>query len=192
MLADTRSGRDPLSEISDRDMIKRLEAALGDLPPNYREVFVLHHIEDVPYEEIASMTGDSVGSLKVRAHRARKLLREAISPGAEYRRAGGQSRIEFDEKKVNTMDALFARYFDGDLNEREAREFLEAIAADPRLEKELREYERMLALGKIAPDAEGAGGLYRARDAADLSGGEKGICRGPRAGRPSGHRRQAR
>ena len=84
VLADTRSHRDPLSEISDRDMMKRLEAALGDLPPNYREVFVLHHVEDVPYEEIASMTGDSVGSLKVRAHRARKLLREAICPGAEF------------------------------------------------------------------------------------------------------------
>jgi hypothetical protein len=49
------------------------------------------------------------------------------------------------------MDALFARYFDGDLSEREAREFLDAIAADPRLERELREYERMLALGKALP-----------------------------------------
>jgi hypothetical protein len=49
------------------------------------------------------------------------------------------------------MDVLFARYFDGDLNEREAREFLEAVAADPRLEKELREYERMLVLGKALP-----------------------------------------
>ena len=49
------------------------------------------------------------------------------------------------------MDALFARYFDGDLNDREAREFLEAIAVDPRLEKELREFERVLALGKALP-----------------------------------------
>jgi hypothetical protein len=49
------------------------------------------------------------------------------------------------------MDALFARYFDGDLNENEAREFLAAIAAEPRLEKELRDYERMLAIGKSLP-----------------------------------------
>jgi RNA polymerase sigma-70 factor (ECF subfamily) len=84
VFVDTRSPRDPLAEMSDRDMIERLEAALGDLPLSYREVFVLHHIEDVPYEEIASMTGDSVGSLKVRAHRARKLLKEAISPDAEF------------------------------------------------------------------------------------------------------------
>jgi RNA polymerase sigma-70 factor (ECF subfamily) len=78
----TRSTRDPLAEMSNRDMIERLEVALGDLPPSYGEVFVLHHIEDVSYEEIASMTGDSVGSLKVRAHRARMLLKEAISPDA--------------------------------------------------------------------------------------------------------------
>jgi RNA polymerase sigma-70 factor (ECF subfamily) len=84
VLMDIRSGRDALSEISDRDMIRRLEAALDDLPAAYREVFVLHHIEDVPYEEIASMTGDSVGSLKVRAHRARRLLKDAISPDAEF------------------------------------------------------------------------------------------------------------
>jgi anti-sigma factor RsiW len=57
------------------------------------------------------------------------------------------------------MDALFARYFDGDLNEREAREFLEAIAADPRLEKELREYERMLALGKSLPTPKAPAGF---------------------------------
>jgi hypothetical protein len=49
------------------------------------------------------------------------------------------------------MDALFARYFDGELNDREAREFLEAIAVDPRLEKELRGFERVLALGKALP-----------------------------------------
>jgi len=57
------------------------------------------------------------------------------------------------------MDALFARYFDGDLNDREAREFLESIAADPRLEKELREYERMLALGKSLPTPKAPAGF---------------------------------
>ena len=84
VLVDTRSRRDPLSELVDRDMLERLDAALRELPPSYREVFVLHHIEDIPYEEIATITGDSIGSLKVRAHRARKLLKEAISPDAEF------------------------------------------------------------------------------------------------------------
>lgn len=82
-LVDARTSGDPLDDIADRDTMKRLEAALDDLPHAYREVFVLRHLEDVPYEEIASITGDTVGSLKVRAHRARKLLKEAIFPDAQ-------------------------------------------------------------------------------------------------------------
>lgn len=84
LFPDARAAGDPLDGLADRDMIRRLETALEDLPHAYREVFVLRHMEDVPYEEIATMTGDTVGSLKVRAHRARRLLREAISPDAQY------------------------------------------------------------------------------------------------------------
>jgi RNA polymerase sigma-70 factor (ECF subfamily) len=80
VFADTRSQYDPLAELGERDMMERFEKALHELPANYREVFVLRHIENVPYEEIAEITGSSVGSLKVRAHRARKLLKEAMFP----------------------------------------------------------------------------------------------------------------
>jgi len=53
--------------------------------------------------------------------------------------------------KMNTMEALFARYFDGDLDDREAQDFLEKVGSDPKLESELRSYERLLALGKELP-----------------------------------------
>jgi len=53
--------------------------------------------------------------------------------------------------KMNTIETLFARYFDGDLEEREARDFLEKVESDPRLESELRAYERLLALGRELP-----------------------------------------
>jgi hypothetical protein len=49
------------------------------------------------------------------------------------------------------MDALLARYFDGDLDEREAREFLDRVEAEPELEKELRAYERLFAVAKSFP-----------------------------------------
>jgi len=52
------------------------------------------------------------------------------------------------------METLLARYFDGDLDEREARDFLEKVESDPRLENELRAYERLLALGKELPTPE--------------------------------------
>jgi RNA polymerase sigma-70 factor (ECF subfamily) len=71
----------PLSEVDARDLLERLEGVLQEMPPLYREAFVLHHVEDMPYEDMAAVTGDSVGSLKVRVHRARKLLRERLLPG---------------------------------------------------------------------------------------------------------------
>ena len=80
IFTETRSHYDPLTDVSERDMIERFEIALGELPQDYREVFVLHHIQGISYEDIAVFTGDSIGSLKVRAHRARKLLKERIFP----------------------------------------------------------------------------------------------------------------
>jgi RNA polymerase sigma-70 factor (ECF subfamily) len=76
--ADDDSGIDPLRHLEDVELVAHLEKALAELPPDYREVFLLKHVEEMSYEGIAEQTGDSVGTLKVRAHRARKHLREAL------------------------------------------------------------------------------------------------------------------
>jgi negative regulator of sigma E activity len=49
------------------------------------------------------------------------------------------------------MDVLIARYFDGDLTDGEARELLEAAESNPKLENELRAYERLLSAAKMLP-----------------------------------------
>ena len=82
VFVDSRSQSNPLSELYEKEMIKQFEIALAELPPSYREVFVLHHLNNMSYEDIAETTQDSVGSLKVRAHRARKLLKERLFPDA--------------------------------------------------------------------------------------------------------------
>jgi RNA polymerase sigma-70 factor (ECF subfamily) len=82
VFVDTRSQSNPLSELYENEMIKQFEIALAELPPSYREVFVLRHIENMSYEDISDSTHDSIGSLKVRAHRARKLLKERMFPDA--------------------------------------------------------------------------------------------------------------
>lgn len=63
------------------ELAARLESAIRLLPPHYREAFVLRHVEELSYEEMSQVTGHSVGSLKVRVHRARVLLRERLSSG---------------------------------------------------------------------------------------------------------------
>jgi RNA polymerase sigma-70 factor (ECF subfamily) len=82
VFAETRPQYDPLAELEGRETTERFETALSELPPSYREAFVLFHLQGMPYEAIAETTGDSVGSLKVRVHRARKLLKEKLFPGA--------------------------------------------------------------------------------------------------------------
>jgi RNA polymerase sigma-70 factor, ECF subfamily len=68
----------PLEDTIADDLHERLTRAIADLPADYREVFVLRHIEENSYEEIASLTGVSEGALKVRNHRARKILLDRL------------------------------------------------------------------------------------------------------------------
>ena len=52
-----------------------LDKAIGQLPPGYRTVFVLHDVEGHEHEEIARMLGCSVGTSKSQLHKARMKLR---------------------------------------------------------------------------------------------------------------------
>jgi RNA polymerase sigma-70 factor (ECF subfamily) len=55
-----------------------LEAAIAQLPPGARRVFVLHDVEGYTHDEIAQMLGVTSGGTKAQLHRARMLLREAL------------------------------------------------------------------------------------------------------------------
>jgi RNA polymerase sigma-70 factor (ECF subfamily) len=56
-----------------------ITAALETLPAGARQIFVLHDIEGYKHEEIADMCGITAGGSKAQLHRARLLLREALS-----------------------------------------------------------------------------------------------------------------
>ena len=56
-----------------------LERAIAALPAGARAVFVLFDIEGYGHAEIAVMTGIAPGTSKAQLHRARRLLREALS-----------------------------------------------------------------------------------------------------------------
>jgi RNA polymerase sigma-70 factor (ECF subfamily) len=49
------------------------------LPKGARQIFVLHDIEGYKHEEIAEMCGITAGGSKAQLHRARLLLREALT-----------------------------------------------------------------------------------------------------------------
>lgn len=49
--------------------------ALAELPPAYREVIILRELEDMSYQEIATVTGVPLGTVMSRLARAREQLR---------------------------------------------------------------------------------------------------------------------
>jgi RNA polymerase sigma-70 factor (ECF subfamily) len=50
---------------------------VGQLPAEYREVLILREIEDLPYKDIAAVTGIPAGTVMSRLSRARLALRKA-------------------------------------------------------------------------------------------------------------------
>src|SRR5438093_142211 len=56
---------------SEGDMVRR---ALARLAPEYREAFLLKHVEELEYEEMAQLTGAGISALKMRVKRAREQL----------------------------------------------------------------------------------------------------------------------
>lgn len=67
----------------DREELKNaLEIAVASLPVELKEAFILRDIEGMKVKEISEILGISESLVKVRAHRARLLLRKKLS---EYR-----------------------------------------------------------------------------------------------------------
>ncbi len=56
-----------------------LEMAINKLPKGARRVFILHDVEGYKHEEIAEMLGVTSGATKAQLHRARMLLRKALT-----------------------------------------------------------------------------------------------------------------
>ena len=72
-------GPDPEQEVEAHETADAVQAALNTLPPNYREVIILKHIEELDYEEISEILGVSIAALKVRAHRGREMLKQVLA-----------------------------------------------------------------------------------------------------------------
>jgi RNA polymerase sigma-70 factor (ECF subfamily) len=71
------------------DLTVDFEAAIDQLPPGAREIFVLHDVEGYKHREIAAMLEITSGTSKRQLHRARMLLRKHLGgvrgavPGAD-------------------------------------------------------------------------------------------------------------
>jgi RNA polymerase sigma-70 factor (ECF subfamily) len=62
-----------------------LTAALAALPMEYREALAMHDLGGVPYEDIATVTGVAVGTVKSRISRGRQKLAKLLEQPAPVR-----------------------------------------------------------------------------------------------------------
>jgi len=76
-----RDWREIPSEALERKEVRLLlQQAISDLPPIYREVFLLRDVEELSVSESAEALGISIASVKVRLHRARMMLQKKLAP----------------------------------------------------------------------------------------------------------------
>ncbi|MGE0002586.1 MAG: sigma-70 family RNA polymerase sigma factor [Fimbriimonadaceae bacterium] len=66
---------DAEEELLHEEFVLELKAAMAEIPSMYREAIRLCDIEGMSYEEIADEQGTTVGTVRSRIHRGRKLLR---------------------------------------------------------------------------------------------------------------------
>jgi len=75
MRDDTQS---PLLELERKERLNLIRRAIDSLPPAQKMVVVLRDLEELSYENIANITGYSLGTVKSRLSRARLDLRKKL------------------------------------------------------------------------------------------------------------------
>ncbi|MEN6371618.1 MAG: sigma-70 family RNA polymerase sigma factor [Armatimonadota bacterium] len=75
-IADTARGPEEL--VMSREMDSRIQTALNSIPEDFRLAVIYADIEGLSYEEIADAMSCSIGTVRSRLHRGRKLLRTRL------------------------------------------------------------------------------------------------------------------
>ena len=68
----------PVVQAESAQNAERVQEALLTLPEDYREAVVLRFVEEMSYEEIATIQGVAVGTAKSRVFRAKEMLAQAL------------------------------------------------------------------------------------------------------------------
>jgi len=73
----------PDQDLSSQEFYDQLNRAIAELPEAFRSTIILREIEGLSYEEIAALTGVSLGTVKSRIARARAKLQDVLQPYLE-------------------------------------------------------------------------------------------------------------
>jgi RNA polymerase sigma-70 factor (ECF subfamily) len=73
----------PSGHLARREIIRRVRAALDQLPPLERELLVLRYVEQLPFKEVAAIQGASEGTTRTRHFRALRRVHELLEDELE-------------------------------------------------------------------------------------------------------------
>lgn len=90
-LTDNSIGPDEIYE--NKELSEFVQGIINDLQQEYKEVIILREMQQLSYEEIAEVLSCSIGTVKSRLNRARKILRDKIIV------AGEQLKIDLRQTK---------------------------------------------------------------------------------------------
>jgi RNA polymerase sigma-70 factor (ECF subfamily) len=77
-----------LRQLDNQELVQE---QLSQLPPKYRAVLILRHLQDMTYEEMAEVLTVPIGTIKTHLFRARNLLKERLQ-AFEYGRRRKETR----------------------------------------------------------------------------------------------------
>jgi RNA polymerase sigma-70 factor, ECF subfamily len=77
----------PFDEFANREIQLAVQHALGEVPPVFRAAVILRDLEGLSYEEVGEVLDVSVGTVKSRILRGRRMLREILEPVLVPRKA---------------------------------------------------------------------------------------------------------
>jgi RNA polymerase sigma-70 factor (ECF subfamily) len=73
--------QDLAGDLARKQQATRVRHAVQSLPRKYREVVVLCALEELSYEQAATVIGTSIGTVRSRMHRAKQLLLRKLKEG---------------------------------------------------------------------------------------------------------------
>lgn len=70
----------PAQQLANRELARRLAAAVAELPLQQRTAFTLHHVRGLQLDEVAAIMKCRIGTVKAHVFRATAALRDALQP----------------------------------------------------------------------------------------------------------------
>ena len=109
---------DPEAEVLKNEAAERLHQSVLKLPPQYRFVLVLHDMEGLSTAEVAKVTALREGTVRVRLHRARLMLRRELSHAGNRAKHRQTKTTETPKlKRCRDLFAALSDYLDGVVDE---------------------------------------------------------------------------